>query len=194
MSANGFLRRCALAAVLAAAGCSSIDKLVAPTLSGTPATSSLVVVVCEVTMLGVFDLRTNQKVEFALLTGTGGRGRFVGQPISNLIIFSDVPPGEYSLTGVRAIWMTGNNTSQTNSYPVPEGEASRFVVRTRLGEPAFLGVVAIQEVRKLNERGVKFTLTPSKEAEIQALEKFAELYGEHPWAAAARKRVSELKP
>jgi hypothetical protein len=63
-----------------------------------------------------------------------------------------------------------------------------------LGEPAFLGVVAVEEVRKLHELGVIFTVKSSKEAEVEAWEKFVQLYSGHPWAAAAQKRISELKP
>jgi hypothetical protein len=182
-----------LAASFFVGGCASVDKLLAPSLNGTPATSSLVVVVCEATMLGVFDLRTRQKVEFGVLVGKGGYGRFVGHAISNLIVFSDVPPGEYNLTGVRTTWVAGN-VSYAHSYVVPESQASSFVVKTKLGEPAFLGVVAVEEVRKLHEQGVNFTLKSSKEAEAEAWEKFVQLYSGHPWAGVAQKRISELRP
>jgi len=104
-----------LAASCLTGGCAPVDKLFAPSLSGTPATSSLVVVVCEATMLGVFDLRTRQKVEFGVLVGKGGYGRFVGRAVSNLMVFSDVPAGEWSLTGVQTTWVAGN-TSYTHSY------------------------------------------------------------------------------
>ena len=144
-------------------------------------------------MLGVFDLRTRQKVEFGVLVGKGGYGRFVGYAISNLIVFSDVPPGEYSLTGLRTTWMAGN-TAYAHSYQVPENQASSFVVKTKLGEPRFLGVVAVEEVRKLHERGVNFTVKQSQQAEIEAWEKFVQLYSGHSWASAAQNRISELKP
>ena len=193
MWTNRFLCGPALAASFFVAGCAPLDKLTAPSLSGTPATSSLVVVVCEATMLGVFDLRTRQKVEFGILTGKGGYGRFVGHAVSNLIVFSDIPPGEYYLSGVRTTWATGNATAQTNSYVVPESKAPSLVVRTKLGEPSFLGVVAVEEVRKLHERGVNFTVKPSKEAEIETWERFVQIYSGHPWADIAQQRLSELK-
>jgi len=193
MSASRLLCRSALAASFFLGGCATADKVFAPPLSGTPATSSLVLVVCDASMLGVFDLRTRQNVQFGVLVGTGGYGRFVGYAVSNLIVFSNIPPGEYSLTGIRATWAAGNAV-HTHSYLVPESQASSFVVKTKLGEPKFLGVVAVQEVRKLHEQGVKFTVTSSKEAEAQAWARFVQMYSGHSWASAAQKRLSELTP
>lgn len=189
MTINKYLSLLILIFIVVLSSCATIDKFLSPSLSGTPATSSLVVVKCEATVHGAFDIVTNQTVNGGVLLSTDGSKRIEGDAVSGLIIFSDVPPGEYNLARVRTTWRAGNSAYQ-NTYNVSPDQAVELIVNTKLGESKFLGIVTLVDVRGTSERGVNFSLLPSKKAEAETWEKFIQIYSDHPWANEVRKLMS----
>ena len=191
MIANNLLVRLVLVVASFLSGCAAIDKLTAPTLSGTPTNSALIVISCEAKMHGVLGITTSQEVVGGVLMRTDGSKRIDGQAVAGLIIFSDVPPGDYNLARVETTWRAGNMTS-THRYNVPPQSVSNFIVTVKVGELRFLGVVTVEESRRTEDRGVVFALKPSNSAERDAWEKFTQMYQGSPWTGAVQKRRSEL--
>ena len=191
MIANSFLTRLVFVVASFLSGCAAIDKLTAPKLGGTPANSALIVVKVEASMHGVLGITTSQEVIGGVLLRTDGSRRFDGQAVAGLIIFSDVPPGEYNLARVDTNWRAGN-MMYTHRYNVPPHGVSNFIVSVKVSEPQFLGLVTVEEVRRTDDRGVRFALKPSKTAERDTWETFMQLYQGSPWTGAVQKRQSEL--
>ncbi|MEK6726572.1 MAG: hypothetical protein AABY54_08515 [Deltaproteobacteria bacterium] len=172
--------------------CAVIDKINAPTLEGAPATSALVVVNCEAVMHGMLGLKTPQQVTGGTLRDADGFNPIRGRTVSGLIIFSNVPPGRYYLAKIETTWQAGNTTWQ-HTYEVPPEKIPSLTVSTTLGEPTFLGVVTVEEIRKPSERGVTFRHNPSKDAELGAWRKFLQLYEGSVWENMIKKRIAELQ-
>ncbi|MDH4216729.1 MAG: hypothetical protein OEV23_07555 [Gallionella sp.] len=192
MFANKLASRICIAVTVLLGGCATLDKINAPSLSGSPTTSALVVVKSEAVMHGMLGLKTPQQVEGGVLLSTDGSKRVEGRAVAGLIIFSDVAPGEYNLAIIQTTWRAGNMVWQ-HTYNVPPEKALNFVISVKVGEPKYLGVVTIEEIRKTTERGVIFELKPSKEGEDTAWEKFTQLYQGSPWASEVQKRMAEPK-
>ena len=191
MTTNRFLTWLVFVATSILSGCAAIDKLTAPTLSGTPANSALVVVKVEASMHGVLGITTSQEVIGGVLLRTDGSRRIDGQAVAGLIIFSDLPPGDYNLARVETNWRAGN-MMYTHRYNVPPQSVSNFIVSVKLGEPRFIGLVTVEEMRRTDERGVRFALKPWKTIERDAWETFLQLYQGSPWIGPVQKRHSEL--
>lgn len=183
---------CLIVAVLVLSSCAALDKLTAPSLIGTPATSSLVVVKVDATVHGILGIVTDQQIQGGVLLSTDGSKRFDGSSVTDLIIFSNVPPGEYNLARIQTTWNAGTMV-YTNTYNVPPEAVLNFVLTTKLGEPRFLGLVKLQDVRNTKEMKQVFSLEPSKEAELATWRKFVQVYEGSPWVEAVQKRLSELE-
>lgn len=192
MLANKLVQRILLSTTVLLSGCATLDKLNAPSLNGGPTTSALVVVKTEAIMHGIFDIKTPQQIESGVLLSTEGSRWVDGRAVAGLIIFSDVPPGEYNLARVQTTWHAGTMISQ-HTYNVPPLKALNFIINVKVGEPKYLGVVTVEEMRKTDQRGVIFDLKQSKESEVAAWEKFSELYQGSPWAIEVQKRLTELR-
>ena len=176
-------------------GCASVDRITAPSLKGDPSTSSVVVVKCESSWRGMLGFKESQNVvSGAILSIRGPKQVNIvnGRGVANLLIFSDVTPGEYNLGRVETTRHVANQGTWHESYNIPGEDARNYVFTVKTGEPKYLGVVTVEETQKL-KRSVVFGLQQSKEAEIAAWEKFNSLYAESAWANAVRKRISELK-
>ena len=191
-----FARKSTLAFLLAISlflsGCAIIDKISAPSLKGDSSTSSVVVVKCEATWRGVLGIKESQQVVSGVLLSTDGTRRVNGQGVADLIIFSDVSPGEYNLARVQTTRQVGNMIWQ-QTYNIPGENVLDYVFSVKAGEPKYIGVVTVEEIQKFTERRVIFGLKPSKEAETAAWEKFTNLYQGSSWANEVQKRISELK-
>ena len=181
-----------LPVVVLLSGCVALQKLSAPSLSGSPDSSALVIVEAEAIMYGMLGIKSSQQVEGGVLLSIDGSKRIDGGAVAGLIIFSNVPAGEYNLARVQTTWNAGNMTWQ-HTYNVPPDKALSFVISVRVGEPKYLGIVTVEEVRKTDQRGVIFDLKQSKESEISAWEKFIELYQGSSWSADAQKRLAEVR-
>ncbi len=200
MFVNKLAARIGLSVTFFLGGCAAIDKANAPLLSGSPATSALIVVKSEAFIVnkseaviqGLFDLKTSQQIESGVLLSPDGSVRVEGRAVAGLIIFSNVAPGEYNLAIVQTSSRSGTTTWQHNYYIPPE-HASNFVISVTAGEAKFLGIVTIEDVRSTSERGVIFALNPSKKAEASAWEKFTQLYPGSAWASEVQKLKAELK-
>jgi hypothetical protein len=142
-------------------------------------------------MRGMLGITTSQQVVGGVLLKTDGTRRFDGQAVSGLIIFSNIPPGEYNLARVVTNWRAGNMINR-HTYNVPPQSALDFIMSVRIGEPRFLGLVTVEEMRTTDERGVRFGLKPGQVAEREAWDTFMQLYEGSPWIGAVRKRQSEL--
>jgi uncharacterized protein YceK len=179
-------------------GCSTVNKITAPSLKGDPSASSVVVVKCESSWRGVLPMKTPQQPMQGILLSTDGKTSLAGHGMADLarrndlIIFSDVPPGEYHLAMVQVSRQVQNQGTWVETYNIPGEDVTKYVFTAKTGEPKYLGVVTIDETQKL-KRSVVFGLKPGKEAEIAAWEKFLSLYPGSSWANAAQKQISELK-
>lgn len=189
---NNFVRRLVIVVALFLSGCAAVDKLNAPHLSGTPASSALVVAKVEASMHGMLGITSSQEVIGGVLLSTDGSRRIDGRAIAGLIIFADVPPGEYNLARVETNWRAGNFIN-THRYDVPPESALDFIMSVKLGEPRFLGLITVEEFRTTGQRGVRFALKPSNAAELDAWAKFVELYQGSPWIGAVEKRRSDIR-
>lgn len=185
-----FLRPLVPVLLVLATGCAAVDKLRAPTLLGTPADSALVVVKVEASMHGMLGVTSSQGVNGGVLLRTDGSRRIDGRAVSGLIIFSNVPPGEYNLAGVETQWQAGTYT-YWHKYAVPPESVRDFVFSVNIGEPRFVGPVAVQEFRQSDNRGVRFSLKASKEAERDAWAKVIELYPSSAWTGPVQRKQAE---
>ena len=122
---------CSIVTVLVLSSCAALDKLTAPSLIGTPTTSSLVVVKVDATVHGVFGIVTSQQIQGGVLLSTDGSKRFDGSAVADLIIFSDVPPGEYNLARIQTTWNAGTMV-YTNTYNVPPEAVLSFIITTKV--------------------------------------------------------------
>ena len=181
-----------LGTILLLSGCATLDRINAPTLSGVPTTSALVVVDCEAVMHGMLDLKTPQQVVGGELRDSDGFNPIAGRAISGLIIFSDVPPGGYYLARVNTVWQAGTTTNR-HTYVIPPEKVRNLTVSTKVGDPRFLGTVTVEEIRKPSEWGVNIDLKPSKEAELKAWQKFLQIYKDSLWDKAIRQRITEIE-
>ena len=179
-------------------GCTTVNKITAPSLKGDPSASSVVVVKCESSWRGVLPMKTPQQPMRGILLSTDGKKSLAGHGMADLarrndlIIFSDVPPGEYHLAMVQVSRQMQNQGTWVETYNIPGEDVAKYVFSAKAGEPKYLGVVTIDETQKL-KRSVVFGLKPGTEAEIAAWEKFVSLYPGSAWTDTVQKRISELK-
>ncbi len=176
-------------------GCATLDKIKAPSLKGDPSEFSVVVVKCESIWKGVLGIKTPQRpVSGVILSMVDSQLEFQlhGGGVADLIIFPDVPPGEYSLAAIEMARDVYNQPTAFEWYNMPGEDAGDYAFTVRAGELNYLGVVTV-EVTQKSKRQVDFGLRPGMEAEIAAWEKFIDLYPGSSWANAAQKRISELK-
>lgn len=176
-------------------GCATVDKITAPSLKGDPSTSSVVVVKCKSSWQGVLGIKESQDAVSGVILSVVSPQEVKqvnGRAAANLIIFSDVPPGEYNLASVATIRHTSNGGKWRQVYNVPGDDATKYVFTVKAGEPKYLGVVTIEETQTL-KRSVAFGLKESSGAEKEAWEKFSSLYPQSAWTSAVQKRISELK-
>jgi hypothetical protein len=174
-----------------ATGCSSIEKMNAPLLLGSPVDSALVIVKVDALMHGSFGITSSQEIKGGILLRTDGSKRIDAKAVSGLIIFSNVPPGEYNLAGVEAQWQAGT-TSYVHKYAVPPESVGKFVFSVKIGEPRFVGLITINEYRQGGRRNFEFLLHPSKEIERTTWEKFTELYPKSDWNNFVLKKINDL--
>lgn len=173
-------------------GCAFMDKLRAPSLNGSPATSSVVVVECEAIMSGAFGITTSQQIKGGILLRTDGSQLINGQAVGNFIIFSNVPPGEYGLARIQTTWQAGTLVNHY-TYNVPPDKVLNYIFSAKVGEPKYMGIVTVEDVRTLSERGINFGIRENKDTEFAAWEKFNQIYEGSPWVFEVQKRLSELK-
>ena len=173
-------------------GCAVIDKIKAPSAGVSPATSSFVVVKAEVIVRGAIGITTSQQLQGGVLLRTDGSNRIDGRAAAGLIIFPDVPPGEYSLARIQTTWQQGS-TVRSNTYDVPQDKVLNYVFDAKLGEPEYLGVVTIEDVRKSSERKISYGINNDKQEEIAAWEKINQIYQGSLWVNEVQKRLSELR-
>ena len=185
------LNLAAVALFLAPLGaCTTIERFNAPALEGTPATSALVVVRVEATNRGINDSKSLQVVVGGTLQRIDDATRIEGRAAAGYIVFSGVAPGEYRLINVLTIWNNGTYVIN-HRYPVPLDSSRAYDLTLRSGEPCYLGVVAIEDVTTLSERGVYFDLKDVANGEMRAWSWFAGIYAASPWAEVARRGPSE---
>lgn len=173
-------------------GCAVLDKIEAPSIGSGPATSSFVVVKAEVIVRGAFDITTSQQLQGGVLLRTDGSNRIDGRAAADLIIFPDLPPGEYSLTRIQTTWQQGSIV-RSNTYDVPPDKVLNYVFNVKLGEPKYLGVVTIEDARNPNVRGISYGIDNNKNEEIAAWEKISQIYQGSEWVNEVQKRLSELR-
>jgi hypothetical protein len=179
--------------ILLLSGCTAIDRINAPTLSGNPATSALVVVDCEAVMHGMFGVKSPQQVVQGQLLDSDGFNPIEGRAISGLMIFPRVPPGRYYLARVNTVWQAGT-ISNEHTYVIPPEKVPILTVNTKAGEPRFLGIVTVEEIRNRRERGINVGLRPGKEAELKAWQRVLRIYQDSPWDKSIRQRIAEIEP
>jgi hypothetical protein len=193
------------------AGCAGTGERNASSLRATPATSSLVVVECEAVTRVLFNIVRRKEVRGGMLLSADGFTRVEGRAVSNLIVFSDVPPGEYSLARIDTTWQPAPLCSGhpikcspgkvfSHRYEIPADQLRRFAVNARLGEPKFLGAIVLEgdhvpadQLTSITEEGVKMAFSTSNEAEVRAWKQFVQIYDGHPWAVEAQKRLTKLR-
>ena len=179
-----------LATSLFLSGCTTIDKIKAPSLGGDPSKVAVVVVKFESTWQGLLSITKLQQHPVKGLI-EGGVTNAIGRGVGDLIIFPNVPPGECKLA---AFELTRNmsNGQVWQMYAIPRESVKDYTFSVKAGEVKYLGVVKVVE-KQNPKRSVDIGLKPGKEAEIAAWEKFITLYPGSSWANEAQKRISELK-
>lgn len=143
-------------------------------------------------MHGAFDIITSQNVQRGALLRNDRSSIIYGKVVGGLIIFSDVPPGEYNLALIEATWQQGTLVKH-HIYNVPPEKIINYTFSVKVGEPKYLGIVTVEDVRKFSERGINFGIKENKKAEISAWEKFNQMYDGSPWVSKVKKRLSDLK-
>ena len=169
-------------------GCSTVDRLNAPALEGKPGETGLVVVRAEATLQGFRDT-SGQVVVGGTLLRVGQGDRIEGKAAAGYIVFSGLAPGDYLLETVHTTWTDLNYTIR-HRYAV--GDESTAQLAVRAGEPAFIGFVRIREVRSAQEGRVYVEWRRTREDEAAAWRWFSGVFGAHPWAEAARRRLAAL--
>ena len=169
--------------------CTTIDRLNAPTLAGAPASSALVLVRVEATMFDVRGETTRQTVVGGTLQSIGDGALFHSTGAAGYVVFSDLPPGAYRLWLLRTTWLDGP-TATERLYTVPQDSSRAYDLELRVGEPCFLGVVAVHHVQTLSVRSIEFELRDRAKAEPEAWKWFARVYASSPWAALASRAPS----
>ena len=182
------MRSLLLLAAAALAACASIDRLNAPALVGKPEETGLVLVRAEATLQGFRDT-SGQVVVGGTLLRIGKGDRIDGKAAAGYIVFSGVAPGDYLLETVHTTW-TDLNFTIRHRYAV--GDEATAQIAVRAGEPAFIGFVRIREVRSAQDGRVYVEWRRTREDEAAAWRWFSGVFGAHPWAEAARRRLAAL--
>lgn len=211
MFRSSLLSSVLIAIVVAVGGCAGTDRRSAPPLDGAQGNSALVVVEFEGTVRVGLGIARNRKVDGGMLLSADGFARVEGRAVSNLIVFSDVPPGEYRLARIDTTFQPVEQVCSgqpmvcrpgviySRRFEIPADRLREYAVIASLGVPKFLGAIAVEEryvpenlVTSISSRAVNVALSRSKEAEARVWTRFAQIFDGHPWAAEARKRIAEL--
>lgn len=181
----------AVALILALLGaCTTIERFAAPPLEGAPATSALALVRVEASVRGINDSKSGQVLKGGTLQRVDDGRRFDGKAVADYIVFSGLAPGEYRLATILTVWNNGTYVIN-HMYTPPEDSTRAYELTLRAGEPCYLGVVAVEDVTTLSERGIVFELKDPPNAEMKAWNWFAGVYSSSPWAEVARRGPSE---
>src|SRR5258706_4020659 len=165
--------------------CTTMDRLNAPPLAGTPATSALALVRVDASLRGFRDTTSLQGVTGGTLERIDDGRRFDGKAVAGYVVFSDLPPGPYRLTTLTTTW---NNLTYVvdHLYTLPQDATRVYDVELRAGEACFIGAIAIEDVQTPGQRGINVELRDRAKAEGLAWPWFARVYASSPWVAASR--------
>ena len=179
-----------LATALALVSCTALAKLGAPDLSGSPDSTGLVVVDCEVEVIAaILGIRSSATPVGGLLARVDGEKELAeGGEVSGLVVFSGLTPGRWQLAMIEADWQAGNSTWR-KTLAVDPAESASFAFDVRAGEPVYVGRVRIEDDARSSSSGVRFALDPDSGAEQEAWQTLAEIYDEGAWAEKLRSKL-----
>src|SRR6266852_246623 len=87
--------------------CTTMDRLGAPPLEGTPATSALALVRVDASVRGFNGSRSLQVVTGGTLERIDDGRRFDGKAIAGYIVFPGLAPGDYRFVTILTVWNNG---------------------------------------------------------------------------------------
>ena len=184
----------ALSLVVGTSGCSTVEP---PKLEGSPANSALVLVDCDVqNVQALFNTHARIGQVEGLLGGQGTPPpSHHGWSLdgAGLLVFSDVEPGRWTLTSLRAAFRSNLSTNLANEALAAQGLVEQLTIETRAGEPVYLGVVKVEEIfTGISKPEVHVTLERRPKAESEAWNRILAAYKDSAWNEPIRKRLASL--
>jgi hypothetical protein len=177
------------------AGCSTLARMSAPSLEGSPETTGIVVVEPDITFYAnTLGTRYGGRLISGALARADDPKQIVsGRATSGLLVFSNLAPGKWRLTLVEGELQPGVQVSPEitrwrRHYEVPADSADVFTFEVRAGEAVYAGAGIVDDDRA-DSRGVRFSRHDDPVAEQRAWERMADLYGSSSWGPILRTRL-----
>lgn len=188
------MARSRLAAILFASpilvsACTTLARMSAPSLEGSPETTGVVVVQADVTVHDMlFGLKSGAAPVGGVIASVDGTKHVVhGKSTSDLVVFSNLPPGRWQLVMIEADWQSGNATWR-KEFGVPIENIDAFTFDVRAGEPVYLGA-KIEEDPRSDAHRLRFDRHDEPAAERKAWQWLDEVYEKSAWAPVFRAKL-----
>jgi len=182
-----WLRTILYASLALLSGCSSLARMTAPSLEGSPETTGVLVIEPDITFYAntLGTAYGERLISGAVARADDAKVVVSGRPTSGLIVFSNLAPGRWRLTLIEGELQPGVQASTEftrwrRQYEVPPERADAFTFEVRAGEVAYAGAGIVDDDRA-DSRGVRISRHDDPAAEQKAWERLEELYRSSAW-------------
>lgn len=176
-------------------GCSTIARISAPSLQGSPETTGIVVIQPDLTFYeNILGTAYGERLIGGALARADDANQVVsGRATSGLVVFSNLAPGTWRLTLIEGqlepwIDLPPEVTRWRRHCEVPPENADAFAFEVRAGEVVYAGAEIVDDDRA-ESRGVRFSRRDDPAAEENAWRRMEELYRTSFWGPILRAKL-----
>jgi hypothetical protein len=169
-------------AVLVSAACA--EKFV---LTGSPEVGGLLIVDATVKTKSFMGQESAPPVVRVTLRKVIGDILVEGEALQDVFVFQGLKPGKYQLVSVAT-----KPAKKEVVMTVPTDDEETFTFDVVAGTPLYVGQVKIQQDIRLKELGVRFSLTPSPQREVEAWKTLLEQSLRSQWKYVVEKHLASL--
>jgi hypothetical protein len=177
------------------AACSTLARMSAPTLQGSPETTGIVVIEPDITFYAnTLGTPYGERLIGGALARADDEKQVVsGRATSGLVVFSNLAPGRWRLTLIEGelqpgIQVSSEITRWRRHYEIPPESADVFTFEVRAGEVVYAGAGIVDDDRA-DSRGVRVSRHDDPTAEQKARERMEDLYGTSSWGPVLRAKL-----
>ena len=180
------LKPLALMMMIAAAGslAACAEKFV---LSGSPEVAGLLIVDAVVKTKSFLGQQSEPPVVKVVVRKVIGDLFIEGEVLQGMFVFQGLKPGKYQLVSVST-----KPAKKEVVLSVPGDDEEAFTFDVAAGTPMYVGQIKIQQDIRLKELGIRFSLTPTPQREIEAWKTLLEQSLRTQWKSVVEKRLESL--
>lgn len=156
-------------------------------LSGSPEVGGLVIVDAVIKTKSFMGQESQPAVVKIIVRKVIGDVLVEGEALQDVFVFQGLKPGKYQLVSVST-----KPGKKEVVLTVPADDEETFSFDVVAGTPRYVGQVKIQQDIRLKELGIRFSLTPAPQREIEAWKTLLEQSLRSQWKYVVEKHLASL--